>query len=312
MRPGQNPRLETGDTIDVSPLYLAGREHTNRVFDRLVGQWTWGHSSSTDLGQQFAWSADHRFRLGAGQLDPGASWHIAAAKDPLGPPQWQAGFSQETPPEIIMAVTDELARPGSSIDWTGETHPALKSPTGRHTAIRTLSDAGWHSVYRNGVLDLEAPDELIRVEIRIDPPGDPLDLMSRPHIYVEAGPRGNGGYAPYWQAMFTTAAPAAVLDVFTRSLTDPTPVMRQRDWMDEDLLAHLDTTDTHGRDGDEAPNEDLAAIAVARPVSTTTTAQRLAAAATRTTIASRSLPSAGEQDAPRPGPTRDSGARPGL
>ncbi len=150
-----------------------------------------------------------------------------------------AGFSTETPPEIIMAVTEELARTGSRIDWTGETHPALQPPSDRRTLIRTLVDAGWRSTYRAGVLDLEARDELARVQIRLDPPGNPQDLMARPHLYVEIGPRGSGGHPPYWQAMATTNTPTVVVDALARALTDTAPLQRDRDWMDEELLAHL-------------------------------------------------------------------------
>ncbi|MFJ6137526.1 DUF317 domain-containing protein [Kitasatospora sp. NPDC092286] len=209
--------------IDVAPAYLAGRSYANQVFERLTGEWAWGHSTATELSWSFAWSPDHRFRLVDGQLDPGAWWHIAAARDPLGPPQWQAGFSKETPPEFVTAVAEELARTGSGIDWTGEGHPALKAPTDRRALIRILQDAGWRSTYRNGELDLEAPDRLARVQIRIDPPGDALDLMSRPHLYVEIGPRDNGRYPTYWQAMATTGTPTAAVDAIALALTDPTP-----------------------------------------------------------------------------------------
>ncbi|MCG6497002.1 DUF317 domain-containing protein [Kitasatospora sp. A2-31] len=229
--------------IDVTPRYLAGRDYSNQVFDRLVTRWGWGRADATELSQTFAWSRDHRFRLGAGQLDPGAWWRIAAAKEPLGPPDWQAGFSQETPPEIILAVAEELARTGTATDWTGESHPALRTPTDRRALIRTLADAGWRSTYRAGALDLEAPDHLARVQIRLDPRGDQQDLMGRPHLYVEVGPRDTGGYPPYWQAMVTTNAPTVVVDALAQALTDPTALQRDRDWMDEELLAHLGHTE---------------------------------------------------------------------
>ncbi|MGW2397065.1 DUF317 domain-containing protein [Kitasatospora sp. NPDC001664] len=225
-------------TIDVTPAYLAGTHHSNRVFDRLVQQ-GWGRSTDDDLGQGFAWSPNHRFRIADGQLDPGAAWRITAAPEPLGTPTWMTGFSTETPPEIIMAVTDVLARTGDTIDWTGETHPALQQPTDRRTLICTLTDAGWRSTYRAGVLDLEAPDELARVQVRLDPPGDPDDLMAHPHLYVEIGPRGSGGYPPYWQAMATTNTPTIVVDALAQALTDTAPLQRDRDWMDEELLARL-------------------------------------------------------------------------
>ncbi|MFJ6620027.1 DUF317 domain-containing protein [Kitasatospora sp. NPDC091335] len=275
----QEPRrtdipAEPDTLIDVTPAYLAGRSYANQVFERLTGEWAWGHGT-TELSQSFAWSPDHRFRIADGQLDPGAWWHIAAARDPLAPPQWQAGFSKETPPEFVTAVAEELARTGSGIDWTGEGHPALKAPTDRRTLIRTLRDAGWRSTYRNGELDLEAPDRLARVQIRIDPPGDALDLMSRPHLYVEIGPRDNGGYPPYWQAMFTTNAPTAAVDALAQALTSPTPLRRDRDWMGEELLKHLGEKATNDSPGNttagqptarvEAPpytDEDLLAVAI--------------------------------------------------
>ncbi|MFE4514065.1 DUF317 domain-containing protein [Kitasatospora sp. NPDC056783] len=191
------------------------------------------------LSQSFAWSPDHRVRLADGQLDPGAWWHIAASREPLASPQWQLAFSKQAPSEFVAAVAEELARTGSGVDWTGEGHPALKAPTDRRTMIRTLQDAGWRSTYHDGLLDLEAPDRLARAQIRIDPPGDALDLMVRPHLYVEIGPRGNGGEPPFWQAMATTGTPTIVVDALARALTDPTPLKRNRDWLHEELLEHL-------------------------------------------------------------------------
>ncbi|GAA2274597.1 hypothetical protein GCM10010430_70750 [Kitasatospora cystarginea] len=300
-RPARRPHIpaDPDTAIDITPTYLAGREHTDRVFDRLVEQWAWGRSTSHELGQTFAWSPDHRFRLGDGQLDPGARWRIAAAKEPLGPPEWQAAFSEEVPPEIIMAVTEELARTGSSTDWTGEAHPALQTPADRQALIRTLRDAGWRSTYKQGVLDLEAPDELARVQVRLDPPGDPLDLMAHPHLYVEIGPRGNGGYPPYWQAMFTTAAPAVIVDALARALTDPAPLKRDRDWMDEDLLAHLG----QGLEDEPAPaethNEDQTVDHAANSSADGTT--RAAAARARTVTAAPRQEACGGAEGPEPG-----------
>ncbi|MFJ7278329.1 DUF317 domain-containing protein [Kitasatospora sp. NPDC098663] len=235
--------------IDVTPPYLAGFQYTGWVFEHLVREWAWGRSTDDDLGQTFAWSNDHRFRIADRQLDPGAAWRITAAKEPLGPPDWMAGFSENTPPEIIMAITEPLARTGSAIDWTGDSHPALRTPTDRRALIRTLQDAGWRSTLREGTLDLEAPDQLARVQLRLDPPGEPQDLMGRPHLYVEIGPRGNGGYPPYWQAMFTTTAPTVAVDALAHALTDPTPLRRDREWMDEELLEHL------GQRAEDAPAE---------------------------------------------------------
>ncbi|GJF32672.1 hypothetical protein KNE206_53720 [Kitasatospora sp. NE20-6] len=225
--------------IDVTPAYLAGRSHSNQVFDRLTGEWAWTLATAGDADQDFAASPDQRFRIVAGQLDPGAWWRITAAEDPFGPPEWMAGFSTETPPEIVTAVVEELARTGPRIDRTGAQHPALQPPADRRTLIRTLREAGWRSVYRDGTLDLEAPDHLARVQIRLDPPGDPLDLMAHPHLYVEIGPRGTGGHPPYWQAMLTTHAPTVVADTLAHALTDPTPLRRNRDWMEDELLVQL-------------------------------------------------------------------------
>ncbi|MGW2545728.1 hypothetical protein ACWC5I_33830 [Kitasatospora sp. NPDC001574] len=38
--------------------------------------------------------------------------------------------------------------------------------------------------------------------------------------------------------MFTTTAPAVAVDALAAALTDPAPLRRDRDWMDEELLAH--------------------------------------------------------------------------
>ncbi|MBF9071791.1 DUF317 domain-containing protein [Streptacidiphilus fuscans] len=86
-----------------------------------------------------------------------------------------------------------------------------------------------------GIAEAESPDRLARAALR--PTADPLDLMGHPALAIEAGPRDAG--IPYWQALFTTTTPTAVALAFTQALTDPTPLPRDPDWLDERLLTHL-------------------------------------------------------------------------
>ncbi|MFB7947101.1 hypothetical protein ACFC6L_19540 [Kitasatospora phosalacinea] len=148
----------------------------------------------------------------------------------------------------------------------GPVHAALRPPADRRYLLGALGDAHWRSVYRDGALEVESPDRLARVRVRVDPPGDPLDLDD-PHIHVEVGPRGWGGRAPYWQARVSTGAPTVITDALADALTSTRSVTRERHGMDERLLAHL-----------EQPVQ-----VSAPPAATTTTAQRVAAAASRTT-----------------------------
>ncbi|MFF2146632.1 DUF317 domain-containing protein [Kitasatospora sp. NPDC058190] len=216
----------------------------------MVLAYNWDHSYNRDLDQTFVSSPDHRFRIGLNQLDPGAWWRISAAREPLDVPQWQAGFSKDTPAELIAAVTDKLHYNRHTIDWTGETHPALKQGAFGALAIAdALAAAGWRELQDTaGVRRFETADGLARAELR--PDADPLDLMAHPALHVEVGPADAG--IPYWQALFTADTPALVTTAFVQALTDPAPLRRDADWMDEHLLAHL------GR-GDADTAEDTAA-----------------------------------------------------
>lgn len=227
--------------LDVSPRYLAGREFSTPVLESLVLAYHWSHQYHQELDQTFASSPDHRFRIGLNQLDPGAWWRIAAAREPLGPPQWQAGFSKETPAELIAAVTDQLRPRAGAVDWTGEEHPALQEGASDPQAIaEALRTADWREQPSgpHGVRTFESADGLARATIR--PDADPFDLMGNCAFAIEIGPHDAG--IPYWQALFTADVPAHITTGFIRAVTDPAPLRRDADWMDERLLAHLGYT----------------------------------------------------------------------
>nr|WP_267884961.1 DUF317 domain-containing protein [Kitasatospora phosalacinea] len=196
----------------------------------------WQHDHNQVLGQSFTSSPDHRFRIASGQLDPGARWRITAAHEPLGPPQWMAGFSENTPEELVTAVTESLIVALPDTDWTGEHHPALKEGQfAGDAALNALVAAGWREgAPVGGVRRVESPDYLARASLRRN--SDPLDLMGHCALAIEAGPENAG--EPYWQALFTAGTPALVTDAFVRALTDPAPLRRDGDGMDERLLAH--------------------------------------------------------------------------
>ncbi|MFD9592556.1 DUF317 domain-containing protein [Kitasatospora sp. NPDC059973] len=212
---------------------------------RAVLALNWRHDYNDTLGQTFVSSPDHRFRIGMNQLDPGAWWRISAAREPLGPPQWMAGFSKDTPEELVAAVTEALHFPLRRPDWTGEVHPALQEGKFDGDAfLDTLVAAGWRNLGEpHGIRRVQSPDLLARVELRRD--ANPLDLMGNCALAVYIGPEEAGD--PYWQALFTADTPALVTDAFARALADPAPVQRDGEWMDEHLLAHLGYTLTeHG------------------------------------------------------------------
>ncbi|MFJ4676846.1 DUF317 domain-containing protein [Kitasatospora sp. NPDC088783] len=255
------------------PAYLAGPDPDFQPFEWLTSEWAWRHSDSRELGSYLVWSPDHRFWLGEALTDSGAWWRIAVQREPLGPTAWMVSLSAQTPTEVVADLADQLALAGSSTAARfGEEHPVLRPAADRRSLLGVLSGAGWRSVYRDGALEVESPDHLARVRVRVDPPGDPLDLDD-PHIHVEVGPRGRGGQAPYWQAKVSTGAPDVVTDSLARFLTAPGPVTRDKRWVDERLLAHL-----------ELPDPPMPEQPASRSTQhATTTAQRVAAAASRTT-----------------------------
>ncbi|MFD0405354.1 DUF317 domain-containing protein [Kitasatospora sp. NPDC127116] len=207
---------------------------------RAVLAYDWRQDYNSELGQTFVSSPDHRFRIGMGQLDPGAWWRITAAREPLGPPQWMAGFSKDTPEEFVTAVTESLHVPLPQTDWTGEAHPALKEGTFDGDAVLdALVAAGWRNLGEpHGVRRVESPDYLARAELRRG--ANHLDLMGNCALAVYVGSEEAGD--PYWQALFTADTPAMVTDAFVGALVDPAPLRRDGEWMDEHLLAHLGYT----------------------------------------------------------------------
>ncbi|MFD7645093.1 DUF317 domain-containing protein [Kitasatospora sp. NPDC059795] len=207
---------------------------------RAVLAYGWRHDYNDALDQTFVSSPDHRFRIGMGQLDPGAWWRITAAREPLGPPQWMAAFSKDTPEELVAAVTEALHVPLPRTDWTGEAHPALQEGTfDGDAALDALVAAGWRNLGEpHGIRRVESPDYLARAELRRG--AGPLDLMGNCALAVYAGPEESGD--PYWQALFTADTPALVTSAFVHSLTDSAPLRRDGELMDEHLLAHLGYT----------------------------------------------------------------------
>ncbi|MGA5704498.1 DUF317 domain-containing protein [Peterkaempfera bronchialis] len=226
--------------LDVVPRYLAGTGSQTDPVARLVLAFHWRQDYNRDLDQTFVSSPDHRFRIGSGQLDPGAWWRITAAREPLGPPQWMAAFSKDTPEEFVTAVTEALHVPLPQTGWTGETHPALQEGTFDGDAVLdALVAAGWRNLGEpHGIRRVQSPDLLARAALRRN--ANPLDLMGNCALVIEVGPEEAGD--PYWQALFTADTPAMVTGAFVRALVDPAPLQRDGEWMDEHLLAHLGYT----------------------------------------------------------------------
>ncbi|MFD0561887.1 DUF317 domain-containing protein [Kitasatospora saccharophila] len=228
--------------LDIATRHLAGTGGRSNPVARHVLAFHWRQDHNRPLDQTFVSSPDHRIRIASGQLDPGAWWRISAAREPLGPPQWMVGLSKDIPEEFVTAVTEALIVPLPGTDWTGEKHPALKEGQfAGDAALDALVAAGWHKRGDiGGVRHVESPDRLARAVLRRN--ADPLDLMGHCALAIEAGPEDAG--EPYWQALFTADVPALVTSAFVQALTDPAPLRRDGDGMDERLLAHAGYTMT--------------------------------------------------------------------
>lgn len=266
------------------PAYLAGPDSDLLPFDWLASDCAWRSDDSREFGSYLTWSPDHRFWLGEVRSGSEVWWRITAVREPLGPTAWMVSLSPQAPTEIVSDLMDKITyftRSGSL--WPGSVHAALRPPTDRRYLLGVLGDAGWRSVYRDGALTVESPDRLARVRVRVDPPGEPLDLDD-PHIHIEVGPRGWGGQAPYWQARVSAGVPTVITDALADALTSTRSVARERRWMDKRLLADLEEFDQ------PAPEQPVQVSA--RSAATTTTAQRVAAAGSRSTRQFLSTPTA--------------------
>ncbi|QKW20650.1 DUF317 domain-containing protein [Kitasatospora sp. NA04385] len=180
-------------------------------------------------------SPDQRLRLTSNRLDPDTRWRISAAPEATAPPLWTAAFSAQTPEELVTATAHTLPllpehnrRPGGQDAFDGDAF------------LDSLIATGWRGLSEpHGVRHAVSPDYLAHAFLRRA--ADPLDLGAGCALTVTVGP---DQHDPYWQARFTTNTPDQVTSAFARALTDPAPLRRDPERMDERLLAHAGYTIT--------------------------------------------------------------------
>ncbi|MFD3332185.1 DUF317 domain-containing protein [Streptomyces sp. NPDC058700] len=156
---------------------------------------------------------DHRVRIGwAG--DDYDLWTITAAPDAVSAAQWTAIVNQNTPAELVAALTTQLER-----DWAEDQDRFLALSTGDWTpAVAPLVEAGWtrHGVDRRSVRFI-SPDGRA---------GATVDLVQRSDdagVTLWAGPAGWGTRA---EITFSSRTPNHLIATTARAFTDPAPVAR--------------------------------------------------------------------------------------
>ncbi|MEU8543172.1 DUF317 domain-containing protein [Streptomyces sp. NPDC048717] len=219
------PQPVDGD-VYVNPRYLAGSSGTGDASFAPVAHWPHHH---LDEGphQLVVTSPDHRIRIGwAG--DDHDLWTISAAPDAVLAARWTATANQNTPAELVGALTAQLAQ-----DWAEGADRFLAAPSVYWArGVRPLLDAGWTQHRNDGFIYLTSPDGHA---------GADIDLVQRNEEYVTlwAGPDGWGTRA---EISFTTQAPDHLIAATAQAFTNPAPVARWRQHLAAGLAARAQLT----------------------------------------------------------------------
>ncbi|MCC9706021.1 DUF317 domain-containing protein [Streptomyces sp. MNU76] len=223
-----NDDLWVSGDVHVSPRYLAGLPgHADPSFAP-VAHWPHHH---LDVGpcQLVITSPDHRIRIGWFG-DDYDTWLISAAEDSVSAPRWTARINQNTPPEIVEGLTRALAA-----EWDEDSDSFLTSRSVYWTdAVQPLLDAGWErKPLSRGLVEIVSPDGRAGASIDVVSAGSDAETVT-----LWAGPPGWGTRA---EATFTARTPKHLIAATAAALADPTPVLRYKGVLDEDLarLARL-------------------------------------------------------------------------
>ncbi|MFI8320428.1 MULTISPECIES: DUF317 domain-containing protein [Streptomyces] len=169
-------------------------------------------------------SPDHRIRIGwAG--DDYDLWTISAAPDAVSGPQWTAIVNQNTPPELVAALTAALAQ-----DWADGQDRFLAAPSPYWAdSVAPLVAAGWERTGAEvGTVELAAPDRNAGVYIN----RSRRDLEDGTQLW--AGPPGWGTRA---EITFSRRTPSHLITAAAAAFTDPTPAARWRESLNPELAA---------------------------------------------------------------------------
>ncbi|WP_433892616.1 DUF317 domain-containing protein [Streptomyces sp. CA-111067] len=223
----ERPLRDTSfDDVLVAPCYLAGSAGDPADAFAPLTHHYW-HDMSDELGNFYITTRGSQLRVAfvpeTSELMPDATalWQIRARED--WPPRdvWSASFTDDTPPEIIAAITAEL-------------DTALTTDRGRELYLdrgiaddediaavwETFRAANWNVTPAGFLAHAVSPDELAVVAYR-----DPRRVGRGDAWRAVVGDPG-GGRRPLWEASFHSATPAWVLRVFAAAMTDPAPISR--------------------------------------------------------------------------------------
>ncbi|KUN02176.1 hypothetical protein AQI95_29055 [Streptomyces yokosukanensis] len=279
MSPDQTQPASEGD-VYVSPRYLAGLPgHADPSFAP-VAHWPHHHLDAGPC-QLVITSPDHRIRIGWFG-DDYDTWVISAAEDPVSEPRWTARINQNTPPEIVQALTSALAA-----EWTEDSDTFLMSRSWDRTdTVKPLLDAGWErKPLRHGILEFVSPDGLAGAGINVVSTGKNAELVT-----LWAGPAGWGTRA---EAIFTARTPKHLIAATAAALVDPTPVLRYKDSLHPRL----------------AERAQLTPVEPPRPATPTPLDLKQAAAARRPAAAAPATRSVRRWTTSTPAPVAPAGAR---
>lgn len=209
--------------VFVTPRYLAGSSGDSG--SGLIPLADWPHHHLDDGPHQLiVTSPDHRIRVGwAG--DDYDLWTISAAPDAMSQAAWTAVANQNTPPELVTALTTALAR-----DWHDGHDRFLNRPRDRLDGIAPLVAAGWTlAPVRRGVLSVTAPDGQAGADI------DVVHAGTEAAVILWAGPKGWGTRA---EITFSSQTPAHLVAATAQAFTDPAPAVRWRSNLHPCLAQH--------------------------------------------------------------------------
>ncbi|WP_324607380.1 DUF317 domain-containing protein [Streptomyces sp. NRRL F-5193] len=252
------PPLPTPQPVDgdvyVTPRYLAGSSGHGDAGFAPVSHWP-HHHLDDGPHQLVVTSPDHRIRIGwAG--DDYDLWTISAAPDAMSSPQWMAIANQNTPAELVGALTTALAH-----DWAEDSDRFLRAAGLRSDAVAPLITAGWTlSGPARGRLHVTAPDGQA---------GASIDIVNRhpdEAITLWAGPAGWGTRAGI---TFSSQTPPHLIAATTKAFTHPAPLPRWRDTLNPRLAAHATLTPVEPPQAPAPTPRDIRSrIAVRPPVPT--------------------------------------------
>ncbi|MEV0188478.1 DUF317 domain-containing protein [Kitasatospora purpeofusca] len=218
----QAAATETDGDTHVHPVYLAGSRYTGDFALQPLLDLPDTRAHNDEYGNFYLTTADGRIRIGfIPEQDWDTLWQLAVAPGPFADPHWVASFSDDTPTEIVTAVTTKLAdlyRPSEDAWLTERTAGPLEW-------IAPYAAAGWtaHEV-DTGQLTLHSPDTLAKVSYSLRPLArEDAEQAGQDGRYTIGTVSRTG-----WYGRFSSGTPSRILDAASAAMLDPAPIPRYR------------------------------------------------------------------------------------